>query len=396
MPTVGGVEKAQVAVLDFRNGTQKILVRGGSDAEYVLSGHLVYGLAGTLRAVPFDLDRLEVIGAAVPVVSQAATHGSGANAFGVAREGTLAYLTSSSAAAAARTVVWVDRHGAEEPLTTPVRAWSTARLSPDDSRVALDSQDAEFDIWIWDFARKGLTRLTLDPANDSSPVWAPDGQHVYFGSYRAGASNLFRQETDGTSIAEQLTQSPTMQFPTGISPDGKQLVFFDLTTNDLMVLHLDDRHGVQPLVKTSFAERNGDLSPDGRWLVYESNDSGQSEIYVRPFPDVHNGRWQVSTGGGSRARWARRGQELFYVAPPGTLMSVRVSPGAKWTAGQPVKLFEGRYYYGTPPNLRAAYDVSLDGRFLMLKPAVSEAQPSPSLVVVQSWFEELKRLVPMK
>ena len=120
------------------------------------------------------------------------------------------------------------------------------------------------------------------------------------------------------------------------------------------------------------------------------------EIYVRPFPDVSSGRWQVSTRGGTRVRWARNGQELFYVAPPGALMSVRVTRGVTWTAGGPVKLFEGPYYYGAPPNLGPAYDVSPDGRrFLMIKGA-GEAPAATSLVVVQNWTEELKRLVPTR
>jgi serine/threonine-protein kinase len=395
-PMEGGIANAQVAVVDLRTNTPKVLVRGATDAEYVPTGHLIYGQGGTLRAIGFDLERLEVKGASVPVVPQAVTNGSGANAFGVSRDGMLVYLAGSAAAAPTNTLVWVDRSGREEPLGVPARAWKSPRLSPDGTQLAANSNDAEFDIWIWDFVRRLLTRLTQHPRADFMPVWAPDGKHVFFASYRTGPANLFSQATDGTSPAEQLTHSPTLQAPTDVTRDGKQLVFFDLTTNDVMALDLDSDHRVQTLVQTPNAERNGTIAPDGRWLAYESNESGPSEIYVRPYPDVNGGRWLVSKGGGSRPRWARDGQELFYVAPPGSLMSVRVTGGKTWSAGDPIKLFEGRYYYGTPPDLGVQFDVSLDGqRFLMMKPA-NDVPEAPSLVVVQHWLEELKQRVPTK
>jgi serine/threonine-protein kinase len=393
--TTGGTENDQVAVVDLRNGTERVLVRGGSDAQYVTSGHLVFGRTGALHAVAFDPDRLEVMGTPIPVVPQVVTSTVGGNAFDVARDGTLAYLSRDAAAAGTRTLVWVDRQGREEPLKAEPRAYVYPRLSLDGTHVALAVSDQEQDIWIWDLVRETLTRLTSDPTTDRTPVWAPDGKYIYFASYRSGASNLFRQATDGSGTAEHLLQSPNMQFPTGMSPEGTRLVFTDLTTNDLMVFTLNERRA-QPLMQTTFAERNGDISPDGRWLAYEANDSGESEIYVRPFPGGNSGRSQVSTGGGSRVRWARNGQELFYVAPPGALMSARVTRGITLTAGKPLKLFEGRYYYGAPPELAATYDVSPDGqRFLMIKPVTKTPAP-PNLIVIQNWTEELKRLVPTR
>jgi eukaryotic-like serine/threonine-protein kinase len=165
---------------------------------------------------------------------------------------------------------------------------------------------------------------------------------------------------------------------------------------DIMQLRLDGTRAVTPLVQTPFIERNGEVSPDGRWLAYEANDSGRFEIYVRPFPDVSSGHWQVSTEGGTRPLWARDGHELFFLAPTGALMRVGVARGSTWVATAPTKLFEGRY--GAPAVfLDRTYDVSLDGRqFLMIKPAGSpDATDAPAgFVVVQHWVEELKRLVP--
>jgi dipeptidyl aminopeptidase/acylaminoacyl peptidase len=260
------------------------------------------------------------------------------------------------------------------------------------------------DIWLWDLVRGALTRLTLDPAVDGYPVWTPDGRRLFFNSQRAaGVSNLFAQAADGTGAVTRLTESPNTQQSTSFSPDGTRLVFHEgspKTDYDMMQLQLDGARAITPLVQTPFTERNGEVSPDGRWLAYEANDSGPFEIYVRPFPDVAGGRWQVSTGGGRQPLWARSGQELFYRAPNGALMRVGVARGATWAATVPAKLLDAGSYAGTgtADNARS-YDIAPDGqRFLMLKPdGGSGSTPTPtSLVVVQHFDEELKRLVPVK
>jgi serine/threonine-protein kinase len=167
-----------------------------------------------------------------------------------------------------------------------------------------------------------------------------------------------------------------------------------------MQMALDGTHHVTPLVQSPFAERNGVVSPDGRWLAYEANDSGRFEIYVRPFPEVNNGHWQVSTTGGTRPLWARNAQELFYASPTGALMRVGVERASSWAATTPTLLVkEG--YYTTPgaPFLGRTYDISLDGqRFLMIKEGGGTDQTAapPQIIVVQHWQEELKRLVPIK
>jgi Tol biopolymer transport system component len=401
--TMGGIDASQVAVLDLRTGTPKILVRGGSQAQYVPSGHLVYAAAGTLRAIAFDFNRLEAVGTAIPVLAHVTTLPTGTAEFDIASDGTLVYVSGGAGAAAARTLVWVDRQGREEAVkAAPARAYTYPRLSPDGMRVALDIRDQDFDIWVWDFARETLSRVTFDPGLDRAPAWTPDGRRVVFSSQASGVGvSLFWQAADGMGTAERLTESPNTQFPSAVSPDGTRVVFSEGSTPtrfDVMMLTLEKDHRVQPLVQTPFDDRNGEVSLDGRWLAYESNDSGQAQISVRPFPDVKSGRWQVSTGGGTQPLWARNGQELFYLAPNGALMSVPVERGTTWAAGTPSKLFDGPYYFGAGPVPRT-YDVSPDSqKFLMIKEArpAGDAPPLPQLVIVQNWREELKRLVPTK
>jgi hypothetical protein len=341
--TAPSVENSQIAVLDLKTGTHKVLLRGGSDAHYWPGGDLVYGAVGGLRAVRFDVDRLELLGNAVAVLPQVAITQFGAMNFDLANDGTLLYVPGG-AQEAARSVVWVDREGREEPTKVPPRAFAYARLSPDGAQLALDARDQDSDIWIWSFSRETLTRLTFDPATDRFPVWTPDGRRVIFGSDRqnaAGLANVFSQSVDGTGVAERLTTSGDhLQVPMTVSADGKTLVFREtLPTADLMTLSLDADHKIRPLVKTPFTEQNAEISPDGRWLAYESNDSGRFEVFVRPFPDVDAGRWQISTQGGTQPLWSKTGQELFYLSSGG-VMGVHVARAASWSTGPSMKLFD--------------------------------------------------------
>jgi serine/threonine-protein kinase len=397
----GQLDMAQVAVRDLRTGTQKVLVRGGSHGHYVTSGHLVYVAAGTLHAIRFDPNRLETQGTAVPVLPQLAVTGDGAVDFAVAADGTLIYVNApGSFEANKRTLVWVDRTGKEEPVGTPPRAYEHPRLSPEGTRVAIYSADQERDIWIWDLGRATLTRLTLDPGSDQFPLWTPDGRRIIFSSQRGiGQPNLWSQTADGTGVAERLTTNSHAQFLNGITPDGTAVLYNETTPTgrDLLQVELGGSHRVTPLLQTKFDERNGIVSPDGRWLAYESDNSGSFEIYVRPYPNVGDGQWQVSTAGGRQPLWARSGKELFYIGANGTLLRVPVeASGGTWHAVAPIKLLEERYYTGAGSG--RAYDVSPDGRrFLMIKgPATDTGAVPPAVILVQHWDEELKRLVPTK
>jgi eukaryotic-like serine/threonine-protein kinase len=395
----GGLDAAQVAVLDLQTGARRILVRGGSHAHYVSSGHLVYAAAGTLRAVPFDLARLETRGTPVTVVPDVVTTITGGVDAVVADDGTLAYV-SGSVAATPRTLVWVDRQGRETPIPATPRPYLLPALSPDGTRLMVFGNDQEHDLWLWDFGRAALTRLTLAPGIDGIGVWTPDSRRVIFSSDRAGVRNLFWQTADGSGAVERLTESPDTQYPSAVSPDGRRLIFTEEapgTADDVMMMELDGSRRVTPLVQSPFNERNGSVSPDGRWLAYEANDSGRVEVYVRPFPDVSSGHWQVSTNGGTRPIWTRTGQELVYASPTGALMRVGVARGPSWQATTPTQVVREGYY--TIPNWWGlSYDISADAqRFLMLKEGGADGTAAPvSIILVQHWVEELKRLVPTK
>jgi len=260
--------------------------------------------------------------------------------------------------------------------------------------------DQEHDLWLWDFGRPTLTRLTLAPGIDGIGVWTSDGRRVIFSSDRTGVRNLFWQAADGTGAVERLTESLNTQYPSAVSPDGRRLIFTEeapRTADDVMMMELDGTRRVTPLVQSPFNERNGSVSPDGHWLAYEAGDSGRVEVYVRPFPDVSSGHWQVSTDGGTRPIWTRSGQELVYVSTTGALMRVGVARGPSWVATTPTLVVkEG--YLANPNWWGLSYDISSDGqRFLMIKEGGADGTAAPAtIIVVQHWVEELKRLVPTK
>ncbi len=405
-------DAAEIVAQSLATGTRRVVVKGGTDARYASTGHLVYALGNTLLGLPFDAATLAVTGGPVPLVDAVARAVgpvpvglTGAAHFAMSSDGALIYVPTDAVGGLRqprRTLVWVDREGREAPLKTPPRAYVYPRLSPDGTRVALDIRDQESDIWIWDLARGGLTRLTYGPALEFHGIWTPEGRSVIFssGEFATGPRSLSRVAADGPGTAEELTQGVGLPF--AVTPNAMGLIFGEPrpgAAGDLMLLPLAGDRRPQPLLQTPYDELNAELSPNGRWLAYESNESGQYEIYVRPFPNVTAAKWPVSTSGGTRPLWARNGQELFYEST-GTLMRVPLTTGSTFAAGNPTKLFDAPYFFG--PNVVGrgrTYDVSPDGlRFLMIKEdsVVDEPTPSARLVLVQHWFEELKRRVPTK
>jgi eukaryotic-like serine/threonine-protein kinase len=413
IPTVGEADSPHVAALDLKTGQRKRLIRG-TDAEYVETGHLIFAAAGALRAVRFDPVRLQVLSDPVLVAEHVMMKPSGAANYTVSRSGTLVYVPGGPRGETpTRSIVWVDRKGHEERINNaPLRGYGPPRLSPDGARLAIGILDqGNTEIWIWDFARETLRRLTFAPGMDGLPVWTPDSRRIIFMSDRMGVLNLYSQSADGGGIVERLTTSAAPQWPTAITPNGRWLVGFTrpATTSDVVFFPLTDsatRPGsapassigsspTEPLADAQFNGSLAEFSPDGRYLAYQSDESGRMEVYVRPFPHVDRSRWQISTDGGSRPVWARSGRELFYLDESSALTGIPVrTSGSTFLPGSPTKLFTTRY---VEPNPARHYDVSPDGRrFLMIKNS-AEGDPNAtpaSMVVVEHWFEELKRRVP--
>jgi serine/threonine-protein kinase len=299
----------------------------------------------------------------------------------------------------------VDRSGGETPIAAPRRAYVYAWISPDGSKASLDIRDQESDIWSWDFARSILTRITFDPGVDQYGIWTPDGRQVAFAATREGVTGLYARNADGTGAERRLTSSSTLQFPNAISPDGSLLVFrqgVQGKDDDLKTMRLTGGQGQadasEPasLISTPATDRNAAISPDGKWLAYESSDSGTYQVFVQPFPDVRGGRWQISTSRGTEPVWSRDGKELFYVGDD-RLMVVPVETSPTFKPGVPVALFSTRSYFLSTAGRN--YDVAPDGkRFLMIKDESADGnlQSSVSAAVVMNWFEEVLARMPKK
>ena len=381
----------EIAAVALETHQVKRLIPGGTHAQYVPTGHLVYGtLDGALLAVPFDLRRLEVTGTPVSILQGVLAKASSGNSdFAVSPGGTLAYVTGKASSA---TLALVDRAGKEEILGGTLSTPESPRVSPDGRRIVMDvaGTGTAFDVWVFGVAASTLTRFTFG-SNGRYPSWSPDGRQILFSGEAppARSRSLFVKPSDGSGEATLLVTRPGQLFEGTLSQDGRYLVYrenMNETGNmNLFALRLGGDTTPLPVVTTPFNERSPMLSPDGRWLAYTSNESGRDEVYVRAFPGP-GGRWQVSNNGGSEPLWNRNGRELFFRLTD-QFVSVSVQTSPSFSASSPKVLFSGRYL---PNDNHTNYDIQPDGRrFVMLKSGNEHAD----LVVVLNWFQELRQRV---
>ena len=413
-----GTGASHVAVLDMRSSPPqtKVLVSGGSDAYYLPSGHLLYLAGESIRIVDFDLSRLEV-GDMPPtaILSGVAISAFGLFAdFAFSESGTAVYLQATAPSAAARSLAFVDRNGRPQAVSATPRSYLYPRLSPDGTRVAVDIREDDNDIWVWDLRRGGFTKVTQHLGQDRTPVWA-DNDHLYFSGEIDGTPTVYRQRADGTGQPQKVTDGLPAEplFPLSVTQDrlivattSGGIAFAKLFTLAVPLVSAEGAPRststapalpkVESLVAGPGGAINGIVSPDGRWLAYESNESGTWEVYVRPFGAGASGpRQTVSTMGGIQPRWSANSQELFYVSPRSEMMVVKIEPGNTWSASPPARLFDAReYFFGTTTGTPFwMYDITSDGRFLMVKsPEVSNGpRPADHIYVIQNWGEELKQ-----
>jgi Tol biopolymer transport system component len=388
---------ARIALLDVESREIHDLIEDGSTPSYSSTGHIVYAASdGSLRAVAFDLASRRVTGDPVPLLDNLAMTGTAGAHYALATDGSLVYVAGRTSQPRSR-LVWVDRDGREEPIAAPVRNYTYADISPDGRRIALDIREPDNDIWIWDVERETLARLTTDDGPNFGLAWSPDSERVAFQT--PGDGEIYWQAADGASAAQPLGVAGQ---PSDITLDGR-IIYSSASaggSRDVLMASVDrGSPEPTPLLASSANERNASVSPNGRFIAYNSNESGRPEVYVRPFPDVSGGRWQISTTGGTRPIWNPNGTELVYFDGPENpaaaastaVMAVPIEYDPVFRAGVPRKLFEGEYL---APNADLhTYDMAPDGqRFVMIKAA--EADEQVRLILVQSWVEELKRLVP--
>jgi len=391
----------KIMVQSLKSGDTKELF-SGSDARYLPTGHIIFKSADNniLSAISFNLEKLEVRGGPVSVLE-------GIFQYAISESGTLAYTPETAVGAAVgRTLVWLNREGKEESLSAPPMEYLHLGISSDGKRVALQVASPSHNIWIWDVAREAMTRLTLDEGNDNTdPLWTPDGKRIVYTSSSESvfSGDIYWKAADGTGDAEKLAASSPGRglYPRSWSGDGKTMVIWDLTLSppqaDIGMLSMEGDHARKPLLQEKHYEAGPKISPDGQWMEYSSNRSGKSEVYVRPFPDVNKGQWQVSTSGGDTPLWSPDGRELFYRSGDAA-MGVPVDTGPVFKPGKPTVLFRGKFHQ---PVLGQTYwDISPDGkRFLTLKDAAStpSAAAGPRKInIVLNWLEELKQRVPVK
>ena len=387
-------DDARIAVHSLETGRHKVLIEGGMSPFYSLTGHIVYAREGKLHAVPFDVERLEVTGPPVAVVSGVFTCTiTGAAHFSLAENGTLAYAPGI-VLGGRRQLVWVDREGKFEALSAPERAYLHPRLSPDDRRLAVEIEGPVHDFWTYEFERGVMSKVTLEGLSHW-PLWTPDGSRLTFRRWVNGAFTMWSIPADRSTPAQRLTEVGRMQSPGSWTPDGRIVAFtqvsFD-TGADVFVMDMADRMP-RALVQTQFSEGAPRFSPDGHYLAYTSNESGRNEIYVQAYPGP-GPKVQVSTEGGSDVVWKRRGGELYY-RDGDRMMAVEISTSGAFRASRPKVLWTGEYAHGLgsmcgPPGTTSSnYDVTADGqRFLMIR---HQEEAPRRINVVVNWTEELKR-----
>ncbi|HSP06391.1 MAG TPA: hypothetical protein VLR94_04400, partial [Acidobacteriota bacterium] len=380
---IGGPwSEARVGAVRLDTGERKVILQGGFGARYLPTGHLIFGRGGALYVVGFDPEKLETFGDPVQLVAAVGDSSAGSLEYAFSQNGTLVSFPPGLTFDEGGTPVMLNRKGEKLPLARgsfDSIVLKDPKISPGDSRLA---GDRDFEIWIYDLERGTSTRLTSG-VRTAWPQWTPDGRRVTYNSERLGFWNPFWRAADGSDQETPVFTTESILNPTGWSSDGKKLLLFrDSQQTDSDVVVFDSTDGkLRDFVATPATELDGIFSPDGKWVAYRSDESGRFEIYVRSFggPD---GRWQVSTNGGTEPMW-KQPNELLYMEGE-KVMRVSIQTAPSFSAGTPEMLFEGRYLQ---------MDVTSDHqRFIATVPKEKERQDYLNVIV--NWFEEVRRRAP--
>ncbi len=374
-PQAGAGHGVYVSSLD--SDTSRLLVHGGTSPAYQ-QGYLFYLLGTTLIAQPFDEKRLEIVGDASALAEQV-------QFFSASQTGAvLAYWTG--AMENMPQLIWFDRSGNRiGKLGDPVHQFNI-RLSPDGTKVAAEIYDPQVsgmnsDIWLYDVSREVKSRLTSGAGSARVPCWSPDGKHIIFSSDRKGHFDLYEKATDGAGNEKLVFESEDAKYCQSWSPDGKFLLYSTISNDsnahrDLWTLPFFGDRTPVPYLQTELVEQGSRFSPDGKWIVYASNESGKNEVYVRPFPGP-GGKLLVSASGGSTPVWSHDGKEIFYLGANRELMAARVKQN-----GSALGIDVAHPLFQTNAHVLRNYDVSADGRRVLIVTSAPQRSPSPITVVV--------------
>jgi serine/threonine-protein kinase len=394
-----GIDRTSIVVLSLRDRSRKTIARGGSSPRYVSSGHIIYNNRNTMFAIPFDVHALDARGNAVPVLNDLGYDpAAGFGQFDISRDGTLVYRQNLPSRRAVAELRWIDTAGKQAPLRTePAEYASLPRLSPDGKKIAMVvRQGAAQDLWVYDPGRDALTRLTYGEQAFVSPTWTPDGRFVIVGSIGAG---VFWVRADGSTSIQPLVQRKAIVFPVSVSAEGRRLAFYEVTgAAQIWTVAIEPGDGMKAGEPERFlTSQSSDnwpvFSPDGRWIAYESNESGRQEVYVRPFgtPTTVGGKWLISNGGGSSPVWSPNRKELLYKSGD-QVMSV------SYSALKDSFVTEKPRVWLSALDSAMGFDLSPDGRRVVaVMPVTSKGVSTQehTIVVVQNFLDELRRRAPI-
>jgi serine/threonine-protein kinase len=392
----GGVIEA----VSLETGERTVLHQGGSYGRWVPSGHLVYSRENTLFAMPFDIKKMKATGSPAPIVQGVtASSGNGGTQISFSDTGALAYV-SGEIGVPEYPVMMMDRNGVVSTLWEEPGAYANPKLSPDGRRLSMTVlRDGNWDVWVYDLERKVSTRLTFHDGYDGDQVWSPDGEYLTFTSDRDGPENPYRKRADGSGEAERLAEINFDFWASSWSPDGKWILGeIQSTSYDLWAIPADGSGEPVEYLATDFFERFPAISPDGRWIAYMSDESGQEEVYVRPFPFAA-GKWQVSDGGGGWPSWSPDGSEIFYRSDDGLMSATVTTESGSLRAGRPLSLTSGglsnnQVGIAVAGSVFPDYEITRDGQsFIILQGGEGQSRQN-HIILVTRWFDVLRETFP--
>jgi Tol biopolymer transport system component len=393
-------DEGVIESVSLASGERKVLHRGGSYGRWVPSGHLVYVRENTLFAMPFNIKKMEATGSPAPIVQGVtSSDASGGAQISFSNNGTLAYV-SGEIGVPEYPIKKMDRNGVVSTLWEEPGTYANPQLSPDGRRLSMTVlRDGNWDVWIYDLERKVATRLTFYDGYDGDQVWSPDGEYITFSSDREGHENPYRKRADGSGEAERLAEIDHDFWASSWSPDGKWILGeIQSDSFDIIAVPADGSGEPVEYLATEFFDRFPMISPDGQWVAYMSDESGRSEIYVRPFPFAP-GKWQVSDGGGTWPSWSPDGSELIYRDEDGLMSATVTTENGSFRAGRPKPLASGGLStnqggIAVGGSIFSDYEITPDGESFIILQGGEGVSNQNSVTLVTNWFEVLRETFP--